>query len=132
MYWWAYVGMMTCNVLSPQFFWFKSLRRNVAFTFALSIFVNIGMWFERFVIIATTLARDYIPSSWSYYTPTWVEIGIFTGTLGLFFTLYLIFARVAPVVAVAEVKSILKSAGDQYTGPHAVQEPEEVKAARTS
>jgi predicted flap endonuclease-1-like 5' DNA nuclease len=77
------------------------------------------MWFERFVIIATTLARDYLPSSWSYYSPTWVEIGIFVGTLGIFFTLFLIFTRVAPVVAVAEVKSILKSAGDQYTGPNA-------------
>lgn len=118
-YWWSYVGMMACNVLSPQFFWSKSLRRNITFTFFMSIFVNIGMWFERFVIIATTLARDYLPSSWSYYTPTWVEIGIFTGTLGLFFTLYLIFARVAPVVAVAEVKAILKTAGDQYVGPHA-------------
>lgn len=120
-YWWAYVGMMSCNVLSPQIFWSKSLRRNVTVTFIMSIFVNIGMWFERFVIIATTLARDYLPSSWSYYTPTWVEIGIFVGTLGLFFTLYLIFARVAPVVAVAEVKSILKTAGDQYTGPNAKQ-----------
>ncbi len=118
-YWWSYVGMMSCNVLSPQIFWWKSLRRNIMVTFIMSIFVNIGMWFERFVIIATTLARDYIPSSWSYYVPTWVEIGIFIGTLGLFFTLYLIFARVAPVVAVAEVKSILKSAGDQYTGPNA-------------
>ncbi len=118
-YWWAYVGMMTCNVISPQFFWVKSLRRNVTFTFFMSIFVNIGMWFERFVIIATTLARDYLPSSWSYYTPTWVEIGIFTGTLGLFFTLYLIFARVAPVVAVAEIKAILKTAGDQYVGANA-------------
>lgn len=118
-YWWAYIGMMSCNVLSPQIFWSKSLRRNVTVTFIMSIFVNIGMWFERFVIIATTLARDYLPSSWSYYTPTWVEIGIFIGTLGLFFTLYLIFARVAPVVAVAEVKSILKTAGDQYTGPNA-------------
>ena len=76
------------------------------------------MWFERFVIIATTLARDYLPSSWSYYTPTWVEIGLFLGTLGLFFTLYLIFTRVAPVVAVAEIKSILKTAGDQYVGPN--------------
>jgi molybdopterin-containing oxidoreductase family membrane subunit len=66
------------------------------------------------VIIATTLARDYLPSSWSYYVPTWVEIGIFLGTLGLFFTLFLIFVRVAPVVAIAEIKSILKSAGDQY------------------
>lgn len=118
-YWWSYVGMMTCNVLSPQLFWFKKMRRSLFWTFVMSIFVNIGMWFERFVIIATTLARDYLPSSWSYYTPTWVEIGLFVGTLGLFFTLFLIFARVAPVVAIAEVKSILKVAGDQYIGPKA-------------
>ena len=117
-YWWSYVGMMSCNVLSPQIFWWKKLRRNVFVTFVMSIFVNIGMWFERFVIIATTLARDYLPSSWSYYTPTWVEIGLFIGTLGLFFTCYLIFVRVAPVVAVAEVKSILKAAGDQYVNKH--------------
>ncbi len=77
------------------------------------------MWFERFVIIATTLARDYIPSSWSYYSPTWVEICIFIGTIGLFFTLYLIFSRVAPVVAIAEIKHILKAGGDQYVGPNA-------------
>ncbi|RMF23724.1 MAG: hydrogenase, partial [Bacteroidetes bacterium] len=118
-YFWSYVGMMTCNVLSPQIFWSKKMRRNVAVTFFMSIFINIGMWFERFVIIPTTLARDYLPSSWSYYWPSWVEVGIFLGTLGLFFTLYLIFARVAPVVAVAEVKAILKTAGDQYTGPNA-------------
>ncbi|MFM9950099.1 MAG: NrfD/PsrC family molybdoenzyme membrane anchor subunit [Saprospiraceae bacterium] len=118
-YWWAYLGMMTCNVLSPQLFWFKSMRRSLFWTFVMSIFVNIGMWFERFVIIATTLARDYLPSSWSYYSPTWVEIGLFVGTLGLFFTLFLIFARVAPVVAIAEIKSILKVAGDQYIGPNA-------------
>ena len=115
-YWWSYVGMMACNVLSPQIFWVKKFRRSIFVTFVMSIFVNIGMWFERFVIIATTLARDYLPSSWSYYTPTWVEIGLFVGTLGLFFTLYLIFVRVAPVIAVAEVKSILKMAGDQYAG----------------
>lgn len=118
-YWWSYVGMMACNVISPQIFWVKKFRRSVFVTFFMSIFINIGMWFERFVIIATTLARDYLPSSWSYYVPTWVEIGLFIGTLGLFFTLYLIFSRVAPVIAVAEVKAILKSAGDQYTGPDA-------------
>lgn len=118
-YWWSYFGMMTCNVLSPQFFWSKKLRRNIMFTFFMSILINIGMWFERFVIIATTLARDYLPSSWSYYSPTWVEIGIFVGTMGIFFTLYLIFVRVAPVVAIAEIKSILKSSGDQYVGAHA-------------
>jgi molybdopterin-containing oxidoreductase family membrane subunit len=115
-YWWSYFGMMFCNVVSPQFFWSKKLRRNVLFTFFMSIFINIGMWFERFVIIATTLARDYLPSSWSYYSPTWVEIGIFVGTLGLFFVLFLIFTRVAPTVAVAEIKSILKTSGDQYAG----------------
>tara|TARA_Y100000385_G_C13061670_1_gene624715 strand:+ start:97 stop:1563 length:1467 start_codon:yes stop_codon:yes gene_type:complete len=113
-YYWAYFGMMFCNVVSPLFFFSKKLRRNIKFTFFMSIVINIGMWFERFVIIATTLARDYLPSSWSFYVPTWVEIGIFLGTLGLFFTLYLLFTRVAPVVAVAEVKSILKSSGDQY------------------
>lgn len=118
-YWWSYFGMMFCNVLSPQFFWFKKIRRSVFWTFLLSIVVNIGMWFERFVIIATTLARDYLPSSWSLYTPSWVEIGIYLFTFGLFFTLFLIFTRVAPVIAVAEVKSILKTAGDQYIGENA-------------
>lgn len=113
-YWWAYFGQMTCNVLSPQIFWFKKARRSIFVTFFMSIFVNIGMWFERFVIIATSLARDYLPSSWSYYSPSWVEIGIYIGTLGIFFTLYLIFTRVAPVVAIAEIKSILKYGGDQY------------------
>ena len=115
-YWWAYAAMMTCNVISPQFFWSKKLRRNVAFTFILSIFINIGMWFERFVIIVISLHRDYLPSSWSMYTPTWVEVGIFVGTLGIFFTLFLIFVRVAPVVAIAEIKHVLKGSGDQYTG----------------
>ncbi|NBC25166.1 MAG: hydrogenase [Bacteroidetes bacterium] len=113
-YWWAYFAMMTCNLVSPQIFWFRKMRRNVFVTFVMSIFVNIGMWFERFVIIATTLARDYLPSSWSYYVPTWVEVGIFLGSLGLFFTLFLIFVRVAPVVAIAEIKAILKSNGDQF------------------
>jgi len=73
----------------------------------------------RYVIIATTLARDYLPSSWSYYSPSWVEIGIFLGSFGLFFTCYLIFVRVAPVVAAAEIKAILKTSGDQYVGPKA-------------
>ncbi len=118
-YWWSYFGMMACNVISPQIFWVKKFRRSIFVTFFMSIFVNIGMWFERFVIIATTLARDYLPSSWSYYRPTWVEIGIFIGTIGLFFTCYMIFTRVAPVVAIAEIKHILKVGGDQYIGEKA-------------
>lgn len=122
-YWWSYFGMMGCNVISPQIFWVKKYRRSIFITFFMSIFINIGMWFERFVIIATTLARDYLPSSWSYYSPTWVEICLFLGSLGLFFTCFLIFARFAPVVAIAEIKSILKTAGDNYIGPNAVHAP---------
>jgi molybdopterin-containing oxidoreductase family membrane subunit len=124
-YWWSYLGMMACNVISPQVFWSKKVRRSIVWTFFMSIFVNIGMWFERFVIIATTLARDYLPSSWSLYSPTIVEICIFTGTLGLFFTAYLIFVRVAPVVAIAEIKHNLKITGDQYAGDHAMHHHKE-------
>jgi hypothetical protein len=113
-YWWSYFAMMTCNVISPQFFWVKSFRRNLVITFILSIVVNIGMWFERFVIIVTSLHRDFIPSSWNYYSPSWVEVGDYIFTFGLFGVAYMIFMRVAPVVAIAEVKSILKTSGDQY------------------
>ncbi len=120
-YWWSYWGMMTCNVVSPQLFWIKKLRRNIVFTFFMSIFINVGMWFERFVIIVTSTHRDFIPSSWTMYYPTIVEIFIYLGTIGFFMTLFLIFAKVAPVIAVAEVKSILKTSGDQYTGPDAIQ-----------
>ena len=119
-YWWSYWGMMTCNVVSPQLFWIKKLRRNIVFTFFMSIFINVGMWFERFVIIVTSTHRDFIPSSWTMYYPTIVEIFIYLGTIGFFMTLFLIFAKVAPVIAVAEVKSILKTSGDQYTGPDAI------------
>jgi Ni/Fe-hydrogenase subunit HybB-like protein len=112
-YWWAYWGMMTCNVVSPQLFWFKKLRRNIWFTFFMSIIVNIGMWFERFVIIMS-LHRDYLPSSWSYYTPSWPEIGFYLGSFGLFFTCYFLFVKYFPVVAIAEIKFILKHSGDKY------------------
>jgi Ni/Fe-hydrogenase subunit HybB-like protein len=89
-YWWAYAWMMSCNVLSPQLYWFKPFRRNLWITFILSIFVNIGMWFERFVIIVTSLADDFLPSSWNYFTPTWVDMGIYIGSIGLFMTLVLV------------------------------------------
>lgn len=113
-YWWAYWSMMTCNVISPQLFWFKKIRTNLTATFILSIVVNIGMWFERFVIIVTSLHRDYLPSSWTMYTPTWIEVGLFVGTLGLFFTCFLTFARVFPVIAQSELKTIMKSSSKMY------------------
>ncbi len=113
-YWWAYWSMMTCNVFSPQFMWFKKLRTSIMFSFFISIVVNIGMWFERFVIIVTSLHRDYLPSSWTMFSPTFVDIGIFIGTIGFFFVLFLLYARTFPVIAQAEVKTILKSSGEKY------------------
>ena len=113
-YWWAYAIMMTCNVLTPQLYWISSIRKSFIWTFVLSIFVNIGMWFERFVIIVTSLHRDYLPSSWTMFSPTWVDIGIYLGTIGFFFTLFLLYSRTFPVIAQAELKSILKSSGSEY------------------
>ena len=107
-YMWAYWIMMSCNVLSPQVYWFKKARTSPVFMFIISIFVNIGMWFERFVIIVTSLHRDFLVSSWSMYTPTWVEVAILVGSFGLFFTLFFLFAKYLPMIAVAEVKSTYK------------------------
>ena len=117
-YWWAYWSMMTCNVFSPQLMWSKKLRTNLVFTFVISIVVNIGMWFERFVIIVTSIHRDYLPSSWSMFSPTFVDIGIFIGTIGFFFVLFLLYARSFPVIAQAELKTILKSSGENFKKHH--------------
>ncbi|HTH54831.1 MAG TPA: NrfD/PsrC family molybdoenzyme membrane anchor subunit [Cyclobacteriaceae bacterium] len=112
-YWWAYWSMMTCNVISPQLFWFKKIRTNLVSTFILSIIVNIGMWFERFVIIVTSLHRDYIPSSWSMFHPTMYDIGQYIFTFGLFFTAFFLFAKFFPVINMAEVKSIVKATSEK-------------------
>src|SRR6187402_1225094 len=108
-YAWAYWSMMTCNVISPQLFWIKKIRTSIVATFVLSIVVNIGMWFERFVIIVTSLHRDYVPSSWTMFHPTMYDIGEYIFTFGLFFTLFFLFAKYFPVINMAEVKSILRS-----------------------
>jgi len=121
-YWWAYWTMMTCNVITPQLFWSRKLRRSLTASFIISIFVNIGMWFERFVIIVTSLHRDYLPSSWLMYSPTWVEIGMYIGSLGLFFTLFFLFAKFLPVIAVAEVKSIYKTSSEEEIAKTAAKE----------
>ncbi|MFZ1808752.1 MAG: NrfD/PsrC family molybdoenzyme membrane anchor subunit [Cyclobacteriaceae bacterium] len=112
-YWWAYASMMTCNVISPQLFWFKKIRTSLVSTFVLSIVVNIGMWFERFVIIVTSLHRDYLPSSWSMFYPTMYDVGEFVLTFGFFFAAFLLFAKFFPVVNMAEIKSILKSSSEK-------------------
>jgi len=112
-YWWAYWSMMTCNVISPQLFWFKKLRTNIVATFILSIIVNIGMWFERFVIIVTSIHRDYLPSSWSMFYPTMYDVGEYVLTFGFFFTAFFLFAKFFPVINMAEVKSIIKSSSEK-------------------
>ena len=109
-YAWAYWIMMTCNVLLPQLLWFKKIRRNVAVVFLLSIVINIGMWFERFVIIVVSLHRDFLPSSWAMYKPTIIEIATLAGSFGLFFTAFLLFARFVPFIAIGEVKGVLSYA----------------------
>lgn len=112
-YWWAYFSMMTCNVISPQLFWFKRIRTNIAATFVISIIVNIGMWFERFVIIVTSLHRDYLPSSWAMFYPTWIDIGVYVFSFGLFFTAFFLFAKFFPIINMAEVKSIIKATSEK-------------------
>jgi molybdopterin-containing oxidoreductase family membrane subunit len=106
-YWWAYWIMISCNVISPQLFWFRKFRTTPILIFIVSIFVNIGMWFERFVIVVTSLSRDYLPSAWGYFEPTWVDWGMLVGSFGLFFTLFLLFCRLMPVVNMAETKATL-------------------------
>jgi len=117
-YAWAYWIMVSCNVISPQLFWFKKCRTSIPIMFTLSIFVNIGMWFERFVITVTSLHRDFLPSSWDYYSPTWVDVSTFIGSFGLFFTLFLLFLKFLPMVAMAEVKMILPEADPHHGEEH--------------
>jgi molybdopterin-containing oxidoreductase family membrane subunit len=115
-YAWAYWIMISCNVIFPQLFWFKKIRRNIAITFVIVILVNVGMWFERFVIIVTSLHRDYLPSSWAMYFPTMYDLGILLGSFGLFFTLVFLFAKTLPVVAISEIKGV--TGGAQPTVLH--------------
>jgi molybdopterin-containing oxidoreductase family membrane subunit len=106
-YWWAYWTMVSCNVLIPQAFWIKWCRTTPWFMVIICVFVNIGMWFERFVITITSLCRDFVPSSWAYFHPTWIDILMFVGSFGLFFTLFTLFCRYLPVIAMAEVKGVM-------------------------
>ena len=108
---WAYWIMVGCNLLTPQFFWFKKIRTNMLMVFILSIFINIGMWFERFVIIVTSLHRDFLPSAWAMYTPSYVEIATLIGSFGLFFTLFMLFIRYMPIISIGEVKNVLQFKG---------------------
>lgn len=123
-YAWAYWMMMSCNVITPQFFWSKRLRTNIPFLFVMSIFVNIGMWFERFVIISTSLHRDFLPASWGYFSATFWDISTFVGSFGLFLTMFCLFIRFLPAVAIAEVKTVVPHADPHFHDHHASAEAE--------
>jgi molybdopterin-containing oxidoreductase family membrane subunit len=107
-YAWAYWIMISCNVIIPQLFWMKKFRTNPFLIVLLCILINVGMWFERFVIVVTSLSRSFVPSSWDYFRPTLLDFTTLAGSFGLFFTLFLLFMRYAPVVAIAEVKQASK------------------------
>jgi len=117
-YAWAYWIMIGCNVISPQFFWIRALRRSPLVLFVISIFVNIGMWFERFVITISTLNRDFLPSSWGYYSPTLIDILTYAGSFGLFFTMFLLFCRFLPILAISEVKGVMPEANPHHGHGH--------------
>jgi len=104
-FWWVWWLMMFAgNVVVPQFFWSKWVKNNNVLIWILCIMVNIGMWGERFAIIGVSLSRSFLPSNWSYYSPTRYDVGVFVGTIGMFLMLFLLFFRFAPVVAISEVK----------------------------
>ncbi len=109
-YWWAYWTMVSCNVLVPQLFWFKRFRRSLPVMFVVSLLVNVGMWFERFTIIITSLHRDFLPSNWGYYRFTYADWSVLIGSFGWFFMWFLLFCRFFPTISIAEVKSVLWTA----------------------
>jgi len=117
-YWWAYWTMISCNVLSPQVFWIKFCRQSPVVIFIVAMLVTIGMWFERFVIIVTSLHRAFLPAQWGMFFPTAVDIGIFVGSLGIFTTLFLLFMRFLPVFAMAELKAVMPQADPHLPADH--------------
>jgi molybdopterin-containing oxidoreductase family membrane subunit len=117
-YAWAYWTMAICNVFVPQLLWIRKIRRTALLMYPVVILVNVGMWFERFVIVVTSLHRDFLPSAWDYFRPTWVDIGLLVGSFGLFLTLMLLFCRLLPTLAVTELKVVLSESKAQHGGTH--------------
>lgn len=120
-YAWAYWTMFTSNVILPQLFWFKRVRTSIPIMFTMTIFINIGMWFERFVITVTSLSRDFLPSSWDYYMPSIFDVITFLGSFGLFFTLFLLFLRFLPMISMTEIKGVLPQADPHHGHSHSVK-----------
>ena len=106
--------MLIFNALVPQLFWFKKVRQNLIAVFIISILANVGMWFERFVIVVGSLYQDFVPANWGYYKPTWVDVCTYLGTFGLFFTMFLLFIRFLPLIAISEVKGVTPQADPHH------------------
>ncbi len=109
-YTWAYWALLLCNFVVPQLLWVKKFRRNIAVLFTVAMFVNVGMWLERFVIIVTSLSSDFLPGSWAIYSPTMWDFMTFVGTIGLFMTLFFLFVRVLPMISIFEMRTLLPEA----------------------
>jgi molybdopterin-containing oxidoreductase family membrane subunit len=115
---WYYYAMFFCNVFAPQVFWFKRFRQSLLAVFIVSMFVNAGMWYERYVIIVTTLERHLTPGSWRTFDATWVDNWTFIGTFGFFMMLFLLFLRFLPVIAIGEVKGVKPEADPHFGESH--------------
>ena len=109
-YWWAYALLIFCNVVTPQSLWFKRVRTSVPALFVISLIVNVGMWLERFVIVATSMTRDFLPSSWGLYSPTFWDWSTYIGSIGLFLTMLLLFLRFLPMISIFEMRTLLPAA----------------------
>ncbi len=109
-YWWAYATLIACNVITPQALWFRRVRMSAPILFVIALIVNVGMWLERFVIVVTSLHRDFLPSSWGRFSPTFWDLSTFLGTIGLFLTLLLLFLRLLPMISMFEMRTLLPAA----------------------
>ncbi len=128
-YKWCYWSMIACNVLAPQLFWFRSLRKNLLAVMFVCMCVNVGMWFERFVIICTSLSHDFLPGSWQQFYPTVIDVVTFVGTIGLFVFLFLLFIRFLPMIAMSEVKGVLPEADPHHGHGHDASRHGQLKEA---
>jgi len=113
----VYWILLGCNCLAPQLLWFKRMRTNVAVLFVIALLVNVGMWAERFVIVVTSLHRDFLPSSWGMYYPTIWDWTTFAGTIGLFLCLMFLFIRFLPMISIFEMRTLLPGAQVQEAKP---------------
>jgi molybdopterin-containing oxidoreductase family membrane subunit len=109
-------SLILCNILIPQSLWSKSVRQSIPRLFFVSIVVNIGMWLERFIIVITSLARDFLPSSWGMYYPTQWDWAVYIGTLGFFLVLMILFVRVLPSISIFEVREVLHHLAPNVAG----------------